>query len=202
MWVVKLGGSLYESNKLPLWLSRLVSLKAGQAVIVPGGGPFADQARLAQQRWKIADTYAHAMALLAMEQFGHLLLGLEPRLRPAANHQDIKHILNQQQVPVWLPAAELLGHPQIPETWDITSDSLAAWLSGKLQACGLVLVKQKHLPRQAISAATLAKEGLVDAAFPSFLRSAGVPCYWLAVGDYTKIAPDLSPDLGTRVRLP
>jgi 5-(aminomethyl)-3-furanmethanol phosphate kinase len=201
MWIVKLGGSFYRSNELPLWLNRLALLKGGQAVIVPGGGPFADQVRRAQQRWKITDTCAHAMALLAMEQFGHLFLGLETRLRPAATCSDIKHILDQQQIPVWFPAAELLNLPQIPATWDVTSDSLAAWLSGRLQAGGLALVKQRRLSRQVISAAVLAQEGIVDAAFPRFLRSAQVSCYYLAADDYKQISADWSPEGGTRVYL-
>jgi 5-(aminomethyl)-3-furanmethanol phosphate kinase len=201
MWIVKLGGSFYRSNELPLWLNRLALLKGGQAVIVPGGGPFADQVRRAQQRWKITDTCAHAMALLAMEQFGHLFLGLETRLRPAATCSDIKHVLNQQQVPVWLPATELLSHPHIPPTWDVTSDSLAAWLSGRLQARGLALVKQRRPSRQVISATTLAQEGIVDAAFPRFLRSAQVSCYCLAADDYKQISADWSPEGGTRVYL-
>ncbi|MCG8046554.1 MAG: hypothetical protein N0C89_17320 [Candidatus Thiodiazotropha endolucinida] len=74
MWVVKLGGSLFNSADLRDWLAVLA--KAGSLVIVPGGGPFADQVRLAQRLWQIDDSSAHLMALLAMEQFGRMLCGL------------------------------------------------------------------------------------------------------------------------------
>ena len=63
MWVVKLGGSLAYSPELPHWLSALAHT---DAVIVPGGGPFADTVRDAQQIWRFDDATAHAMALLAI----------------------------------------------------------------------------------------------------------------------------------------
>lgn len=201
MWVVKLGGSLYESRHLPLWLKQLTEFRAGKAVVVPGGGPFADQVRQAQERWGIADNHAHRMALLAMEQFGHLLLGLESRLCPAASLADISRVLARQRVAVWLPATELLGHPEIPESWDITSDSLAAWLGGKLRASRLILAKWAPLPMQSVSAQDLATQGVVDAAFPYFLRLAAIPCYCVIAGNYQQITGNTRAEFGTRVLL-
>jgi aspartokinase-like uncharacterized kinase len=59
------------------------------------------------------------------------------------------------------------GHPDIAESWAVTSDSLALWLATRLQADRLVLVKSVDAP--AISTPeTLAEAGIVDAAFPSF----------------------------------
>ncbi len=40
---------------------------AGKVVIVSGGGPFADQVRDAQKRWKFNDQQAHQIALHAMD---------------------------------------------------------------------------------------------------------------------------------------
>ena len=51
-WVVKLGGSLYDSRHLPCWLDALS--KTG-AIVVPGGGGFADRVRQAQVRWRFGD---------------------------------------------------------------------------------------------------------------------------------------------------
>lgn len=201
MWIVKLGGSLYESRYLPLWLKRLTEFQAGKAVVVPGGGPFADQVRRAQERWGIADDHAHRMALLAMEQFGHLLLGLESRLCPAASLADIRQVLTRQRVAIWLPATELLGHSEIPESWDITSDSLAAWLGGKLKAGRLIVVKRTPLPMRRISAQDLVMQGIVDAAFPRFLRLATIPCYCVTAGNYQQITRNAHTEFGTRILL-
>ena len=42
----------------------------------------------------------------------------------------------------------------LPETWELTSDSLAAWLAGALGADRLVLVKHGRFDAAAISART------------------------------------------------
>lgn len=201
MWIIKLGGSLYDSNCLPRWLHQLAFSEAGKAVIVPGGGPFADQVRQAQNRWGVSDACAHAMALLAMEQFGRLLQGLEPRLCLAASSKEISQALSQHQVPVWLPAAELLTRSDIPENWEVTSDSLAAWLSGKLKASRLILIKKARLSEPVVTAHALASRGIVDAAFPRFLHSIAVPCYCIAADDYLLAARVGIAHMGARICL-
>lgn len=165
--VVKLGGSLHPAPELPDWLAAL-SAAGGRAVLVPGGGPFADQVREAQARWRFHDRTAHRMALLAMEQYGLMLCGLEPGLIPAASREDMLAVLARGDTPVWLPSQLCLDNPEIPENWDVTSDSLAAWLAAHLDAEALALVKHA-VPAGEWSAATLAREGLVDPAFPGFL---------------------------------
>src|ERR1700741_4474814 len=70
--VIKIGGSCAFSLDLRRW-SAMVAACGGRAVVVPGGGPFADAVRAAQQRMKFDDAAAHHMAMLGMEQFGHAL---------------------------------------------------------------------------------------------------------------------------------
>lgn len=198
-WVIKLGGSLYDSPHLPLWLRQLTIAGAGKFIIVPGGGPFADQVRCAQNRWGIADSYAHVMALLAMEQFGRLLQGLEPKLYLAASCKGIKQALSQGRVPIWLPTAELLNHSEIPASWEVTSDSLAVWLSGELKASQLILVKRVLIAAPFISAHTLAKQGIVDTAFPRLLHSTAVPCYCISADNYLQITEVGITNMGTQI---
>jgi aspartokinase-like uncharacterized kinase len=199
MWVIKLGGSLYDSHCLPLWLRQLATVGAGKFVVVPGGGPFADQVRHAQDRWRISDACAHAMALLAMEQFGRLLHNLEPELCLAASCEDIRQALNQGQIPIWLPTAELLNHLTIPASWEVTSDSLAVWLSGELKASRLILVKRVLISAPFISAHTLAKQGIVDLAFPRLLHSIAVPCYCISADDYLQVTQVGTTNVGARI---
>lgn len=85
MWVVKLGGSLAASDRLPDWLRSLAG--RSDLVLVPGGGPFADQVRAMQARWGFDDATAHHLALLAMEQFGRMLCALLAGLASAATPQ-------------------------------------------------------------------------------------------------------------------
>lgn len=165
--VVKLGGSLHDAPELEGWL-RVLGAADGRVVLVPGGGPFADRVRAAQSRWRFADAAAHRMALLAMEQYGLMLCGLEAGLRPAASREDILAILAEKGTPVWLPSRLCLANPDIPESWDVTSDSLALWLAGYLGAAALALVKYET-PEPGLDAGALARAGLVDGAFPDFL---------------------------------
>ncbi|MGZ5028885.1 MAG: amino acid kinase family protein, partial [Methylobacter sp.] len=51
--IIKLGGSLSRSDTLVNCLNTVEQNYRGRAVvIVPGGGAFADQVRLAQQHWQ------------------------------------------------------------------------------------------------------------------------------------------------------
>ena len=73
--VVKLGGSHALSPLLGRWLGA-IGRAAGQVVVVPGGGPFADAVRDAQPAMGFDDDAAHDMALMAMAQYGRALTAL------------------------------------------------------------------------------------------------------------------------------
>lgn len=166
-WVIKIGGSLSDWHRLGTWLDLIA--RPGHLhplVIVPGGGPFADAVRDAQDNWRFDDRLAHRMALLAMEQFGLMLHGICPTLQTAATHERLRSLIRARMPAVWLPSAMVLDHPEIAESWEVTSDSLAAWLAVELDAAALVLVKSGSCPCSATDAAALARDGLVDAAFP------------------------------------
>jgi 5-(aminomethyl)-3-furanmethanol phosphate kinase len=63
--------------------------------------------------------------------------------------------------------------PTISESWDVTSDSLAAWLAWRIGATHLVLVKSAPAPDPSLSPERLAALGLVDAAFPAYAAKGG-----------------------------
>ena len=170
--VIKLGGSHAGSAHLAGWLDALAAC-GGRAVIVPGGGVFADAVRLAQPKIGFDDDAAHAMALLAMEQFGRALASLRPVFHVAASLAAIRRTLRDKRVPVWAPASVVLRAADVPASWDITSDSLAAWLAGRIGARHLLLVKHGAASSGAMSAADLAVRGMVDPAFPRFLAACG-----------------------------
>ncbi len=68
---------------------------------------------------------------------------------------------------VWEPSSLRAGHSDIPESWDVTSDSLALWLAGQVGAAACILVKSLA-PPPGTGPADWARLGLVDAAFPTF----------------------------------
>ena len=164
--VIKLGGSYADSPLLRRWL-RAVSQARGSLVLVPGGGPFADAVRHAQPRMGFDDRAAHDMALLAMAQFGRALVSLEPCLAVAESLDAVLHLCAAGRVPVWSPWPMLRDAPDIPPSWEVTSDSLSLWLASVLNAPNLLLVKHCTVPPHAPAA--LARDGILDPAFPRFL---------------------------------
>jgi dihydroneopterin aldolase len=157
-----------NAGELDLWIAALTG-SAMSLVVVPGGGPFADTVREAQRDMGFSDAVAHKMAILAMEQFACVILDRDGRFVPARSLQEIGAVLARGRVPVWLPSALALSAPEIPQSWGVTSDSLAAWLAGKLGAETLLLIKQTDDFSADDDVASLSVRGVVDAALPSML---------------------------------
>lgn len=166
MWIVKLGGSLADTMDLQSWLGVLACFGGGRVIIVPGGGPFADQVRRTQELWNFDDRMAHRMALLAMEQYGLMMAGIRADLTPASSVEAIENVLGQAGVAVWMPSAMVADNRGIPENWDLTADSLAAWLANRLKATMLLVVKSVDTEETEISAVKLSGRGWVDPMFP------------------------------------
>ncbi len=167
--IIKLGGSLSHSDALVNCLNTLELNYQGRAVvIVPGGGAFADQVRLAQQRWQFDDTTAHHMALLAMQQMALMFKGLKPDLAIAPTVAEIQKQLNRQKTVIWSPDIAELDNAGIPASWDISSDSLAVWLAKTLSATELILIKSAAIDAD-LSLQQLAEQHIVDKAFCDFV---------------------------------
>jgi aspartokinase-like uncharacterized kinase len=182
VWVVKLGGSLDAAGRLRDWALALAESPAA-LIVVPGGGPFADAVRAAQDRWGLDDETAHRMAILAMEQNAHLLCGLSPRLVP------VRHLLSQGPRPsysntrVWFPAADLLEDRSVAHSWDVTSDSLAAILAGRIGADALALVKAAPFAGLGGDLTALQRAGALDATFHTHARRCACPVWVLPASD-------------------
>lgn len=181
--VVKLGGSFAFSTHLPDWIEALAGC-AGRAVIVPGGGPFADIVRTAQARMGFDDGTAHHMALVAMEQYGRALASFNEVLSPADSAEAIRRELAAARVPIWMPARMVLGSPDVAPSWDATSDSLAAWLAGRIGARRLFLVKHVEIRAGRASPAELVASGIVDKAFARHLRMSDAAAFIFGPSDH------------------
>jgi 5-(aminomethyl)-3-furanmethanol phosphate kinase len=171
--VVKLGGSYAFSSDLQGWLAAIAS-SAGDIVLVPGGGPFADAVRSAQPRMGFDDDAAHHMALLGMDQYGRALAALNKRFTPAASIAGIRRALRAGNVPVWSPTEMVLKRNDIPRSWEVTSDGLAAWLARRIGARRLLLIKHVDPPPDPIRIEDLVARGVVDRSLASFLRDGEV----------------------------
>ncbi|MDE0283646.1 MAG: hypothetical protein OXI88_09870 [Gammaproteobacteria bacterium] len=172
MRVVKIGGSLEAAPGLRPLLALLADYGHTGVIIAPGGGRFADRVRAEQRATGMDDADAHRLAIRAMEQYAALLCGMEPRLYPISDTSEISGAGGESAVPVWLPARLLADEPGIPANWKVTSDSLALWFAGKVNAEALILVKS--VPNNTSDAQTLAATGYLDEYFPEMMKKTGL----------------------------
>jgi (4-(4-[2-(gamma-L-glutamylamino)ethyl]phenoxymethyl)furan-2-yl)methanamine synthase len=141
--VVKLGGGvLAHPEWFQVTLHTIAAIaQAEPLLVVPGGGPFADTVRDADEQFRPGDSAAHWMAVLAMDQHAHLIAARLSGGRVVAGPQEAVAAINAGVTPVLAPYRWLRDADPLPHSWEVTSDSIAAWAAGALGARRLVLVK-------------------------------------------------------------
>ncbi len=180
--VVKLGGSVVRSGELSAWLDAIVAARQ-PIIVVPGGGALADEVRASQAYLGFGDEAAHRMALLAMDQLAWAVAGLRKGFDVGATEAELQAALDRGSVAVWAPYALIAGRTDIEESWRLTSDSLALWLAARLGAARCYLIKSIQRKNARRSAEQLARDGVVDEAFPIMLKDSAVPTFLLGRGD-------------------
>ncbi|MFQ5960370.1 MAG: delta 1-pyrroline-5-carboxylate synthetase [Candidatus Methylomirabilales bacterium] len=177
--VCKIGGSLNRPEILVPLLRTLEAIGSEYRVlVVPGGGAFADTVRTEAATFQLGDTASHWMAILAMDQYSYLLADLGGATRTVRTPTEIEETIQDQALPILLPSTLLLETDPLPHSWDVTSDTIAAYIAVQLEAELLVLLKDVDgvmtadpreqpsavlIPR--LSPSHLAKYACVDAAF-------------------------------------
>jgi aspartokinase-like uncharacterized kinase len=146
--VIKVGGALMrDPSALQHTMADLSRVaRSGRILIVPGGGPFADAVRDLNRRLPLTDDAAHWMAILAMDQYAHVLAGLMDDSLMVHDLAEIAAALEAGRVPVLAPYRWLRSADPLPHSWEVTSDSVAAWIAVTLGAPHLVLLKPAVAP--------------------------------------------------------
>jgi hypothetical protein len=140
--VVKVGGGLGSTAGALDTVSAALAAagRSARILVVPGGGRFADAVRAFVRTEPLSDDAAHWMAILGMEQYAYVLAERIPAPlveEPGAISATLDGVGVAVLAPYrWMRAADVLPH-----TWDATSDSVAAFVAGALDAERLVLVK-------------------------------------------------------------
>jgi 5-(aminomethyl)-3-furanmethanol phosphate kinase len=170
--VLKVGGGLGEDPGALRALCAAIGDAAARhrLLVVPGGGRLADAVRAEDERFGMrADTH-HRMAILAMDQFGLLLADLIPRAGLCEDLAAAAAVMDEARPAVLLPERLTRGAPDLPASWDVTSDSIAAWVAGRAGAERVVLLKADD------------RATGVDGHFATALAAAGVEA-WVIGGD-------------------
>lgn len=175
--VVKLGGSLLDLPDLSARLTTWLAMQPPAVnVLLVGGGDLADAIRRLDRLHGIGEAPAHWLCVRAMSLTAAAVQALLPDSRLLSSWGELSGATNCLPTLVadaWplLRAAPLRPAPSLPENWSVTSDSIAVWLAGQLDAAELVLLKSCAPPGR--SYAELARCNYVDGHFPSVAASIG-----------------------------
>lgn len=193
--VLKVGGSLAEEFQALRGLLKALGALAGKhrILVVPGGGRFADLVREAQKSLGLSKEASHGMAILTMDLYGLLLGDLAPKAQVTRSLKGARGIARLGKLPILLPSKLLLRPNPLEASWDVTSDSVAAYVARLLKARKLILVTDvdgvydedpKVNPRARLLKSVSAEELLglrkrtsVDTFLPRLLIGSVLECY-------------------------
>lgn len=208
--VVKVGGGVGRGagdDALRALCTTLGALgERHPLLVVPGGAWFADAVREADGRFALPATTSHRMAVLGMEQFGWLLSELIPGAVRSAEPR-----VRAGRTTVLLPGA--LALDSLPASWQVTSDSIAAWVAADAGAGRLVLVKEvdglfadwpprrEPLPRLTVAELAALRPGGVDAYLPTALANTSFETWVIGGRDPRRLTEllDRGTCVGTRI---
>jgi aspartokinase-like uncharacterized kinase len=206
--VIKVGGSL---SKTPLALKVLcIELgniaKTWQVTIVPGGAQFADAVRKMDSEVSLSSSISHRMAIFSMNQYGLLLQMLTPNSEVCESFSAAKRVAKAGKAAVFLPADILEKNDPFMPSWDVTSDSITAYIATCLYAKKTLFVTDvdgifqddpKRNPRTKFFNEISIDELLrmeertsVDKFLPQFLAENPLDCY-VVNGNYPQRIKDI-----------
>lgn len=147
--VVKVGGGvLADVGAFDGVLAALADAAGScRVLVVPGGGPFADAVRAVDRQLNLSDTTAHWMAIVAMDQYAEVIAERLVRASLVDDPREVGTAICGGRVPVLRPSRWLRDADPLPHSWDVTSDSIAAWIAGQVGARQLILVKPPGVDR-------------------------------------------------------
>ena len=150
--VLKVGGAVCrdpDTRRQALAAVRRLAQER-RVLVVPGGGAAADEVRRAQRAQGFSDDIAHWMAILAMDQVGRSIAAELEGAQLIHLRNEVGPVHDAGKVPVLAPHTWMRASDPLPHTWDITSDSIAAYIAGALGASELILLKPVDGPVDAL----------------------------------------------------
>lgn len=173
--VVKVGGSLFGWEGLPLALEGYLRARANTPVVlIAGGGTIVDELRALDRIHGLGEERSHTLALRAMDLTAEIVASLVPGLVVVDRIDGLTPAWSRCETPVFAPRRFLEGEDRVeanplPHRWEVTSDSIAARLAVRIRSAQVVLLKSADAP-PGIDRTTAASLGLVDPAFPGVAR--------------------------------
>ena len=163
MWVIKIGGSLLTDTRLAEWLRVITLVRNEKVLVVPGGGIFADHAKEAYRKSFLSEETAHELAVLGMRQYGYILSSSSSAIKIIDNLSSF-NLYSDRCPAIWLPNNKSVISLGTPESWDATSDSIAAKVAMRFKA-NLLLVKSHPIAFRTMRSSEAERLKIVDRFF-------------------------------------
>ena len=155
--VYQLGGSLLSLPGLAFRVRELLAQHSlaqhsdRRPLLLVGGGPTTDIVRGWDRLHRLGEERSHWLALRSLMLNEALLLELMPETRLITSRNEAKDAWSSAQLPLvcahgFLRAEEARTNSPLPHTWDVTSDSIAAWITLHWPADQLILLKSVSQP--------------------------------------------------------
>jgi aspartokinase-like uncharacterized kinase len=151
------------------------------------------------------------MAILAMDQYGLLLSDIRPNSYLLSSLKEINNAA-RGMLPILLPSAFMFREDPLEHSWDVTSDTIAAYVAGLLHAEKLILVTDVdgifcEDPKKNLGATLIdelpakrllgwGKQTSVDKALPKILLQTKIDCYVVS-GRHPKRIKQILEDMKT-----
>lgn len=184
--VVKIGGSLFPNHAMEL----AKQLRNTNSVIILGGGEFANLIREYDDELSFSKETTHWTAIDCMDIIAKLVSDKVESTKLAYSIEEVNKISDEGFTPIFAVSEFLKSEDPFDCSWDVTSDSIAAYISHLLNAKLLIITNVNGIytqePKESgstfiskIDAKTLLnfQESSVDVMLPSLLLKFGTNCY-------------------------
>ena len=184
--VVKIGGSLFPNYAIDL----AKQLKGTDSLIVLGGGEFANLIRKYDFEISFSQETNHWTAIDCMDIIAKLVNDKVDSTKLAYSIDEAKKISDDGFTPIFIVSEFLRSEDPFECSWDVTSDSIAAYVSHLLNANLLIVTNVNGIYTQEpkepgstfiskIDAKTMLnfQESSIDVMLPSLLLKFGTNCY-------------------------
>lgn len=179
--VVKLGGSLLGDRgvvaRFSAWLQRQ---KPAHTAILVGGGGIVDELRRLDSIHGLSPRDAHWLAIDAMGVTSRLLAVLAVDVPLLCKADALEQLVAGPPRPAILDVGPLLREYArrsggLTESWEVTSDSIAAWVARYWNADELVLLKSRLPDGEELTACT--ESDYVDPHFAALAARISRVCF-------------------------
>ena len=184
--VVKIGGSLFPNYAINL----AEKLKNTGSVIILGGGEFANLIRKYDDDINFSEETNHWTAIDCMDIIAKLVNDKVDSTKLAYSIEEVNAISDEGFTPIFVVSEFLKREDPFECSWDVTSDSIAAYVSHILNANLLILtnVNRKYTQEPEEPGSTFIskidatklltfQESSIDVMLPSLLLEFGSDCY-------------------------